>query len=220
MGAGNRMTVTTDSGQLIGMRPYRLDDAEHMVDGMQSYSVVRTLGRVFAPSLEAERTWIAERAADPTGFGWAITIDDRPIGSIGVEGIENRRGTAGAVIYDQTQWSAGIASAAARASLYFAVTAHDMLAVDAGVYACNPASYRLQLGVGFVLVGRVHQGGIVDGKPSDMLQLMWVNPDRARWNYFWRNAEPNPHGIEEPFSAGRKRALKSLAWARKNVQIL
>ena len=56
MGAGNRMTVTTDSGQLIGMRPYRLDDAEHMVDGMQSYSVVRTLGRVFAPSLEAERT--------------------------------------------------------------------------------------------------------------------------------------------------------------------
>jgi hypothetical protein len=95
-----------------------------------------------------------------------------------------------------------------------------MLAVDAGVYACNPASYRLQLGVGFVLVGRVHQGGIVDGKPSDMLQLMWVNPDRARWNYFWRNAEPNPHGIEEPFSAGRKRALKSLAWARKNVQIL
>ena len=74
MGAGNRMTVTTDSGQLIGMRPYRLDDAEHMVDGMQSYSVVRTLGRVFAPSLEAERTWIAERAADPTGFGWARAL--------------------------------------------------------------------------------------------------------------------------------------------------
>ena len=219
MGQGHRMAVTTRDGQDIVLRPYRLDDAEHMVAGMQSYGVVRTLGRVFAPSLEEERKWIEERAADPAGFGWAITIDDRPIGSIGIEGIANRRGTAGAVIYDASKWNAGVASAAARAAMYYAVTAHDMLAVDAGVYACNPGSYKLQLGIGFVLVGRKPQGGVVDGVPQDMLQLLWVNPETACWNYFWRG-QKNAVGVEEPFSAGRRRARAALAWARQNVTLL
>lgn len=219
MGQGHRMAVTTRDGQEIILRPYRMDDAEKMVDGMQSYAVVRTLGRVFAPSVEQERQWITERAQDDAGFGWAITIDDHPIGSIGIEGISNRRGSAGAVIYDVSKWNAGIASAAARAAMYYAVTAHDMLAVDAGVYVCNMASYQLQKGIGFVLVGSKPQGGVVDGMPQSMLQLLWVNPDTACWNYFWRGVK-QPQGIEEPFSEGRKRARAALLWAQRHVRLL
>lgn len=218
---GFSMRVRTELGVDLLLRPYRSEEAATMVAGMQRYSVGRTLSQARAQTLEDEQAWLARQRETAEEVGWAICLaeSDRPIGSIGLSKLVNRRGEAGLVIFDPEYWGKGVAQAASRAMVLYMVEVEDILAVDAGVMAVNAASYRLQLSVGFVLNGRIPQATYLDGAPCDLLRLTWVNPSAEAWRYFWRG-QRDPQGLDEPYVAGRKRARAALAWARRNVELL
>lgn len=106
------------------------------------WSVVRQLGGWPWPS-SADFTRSRCKAYDGNGFVWAICINDRLIGSIGVTG-----GDLGYMLHPDYHGQ-GIASQAARSAITQAFVETDSDHLTASTWHDNAASYRVLQRLGF-----------------------------------------------------------------------
>ncbi|WP_157928898.1 GNAT family N-acetyltransferase [Pararhizobium haloflavum] len=148
----NAMIVTP---RLV-LRAPAMDDAGAIAAALGEFEVARMLARVPQPyDLTDARQWltsIAEQQSAPFERHFAVTLEGRLVGMIGLE----KRSDRPEIGYwlEKSCWGRGVMSEAVGAAVtwFFDTTPFDTL--FAGVFADNPASFKLQEKLGFQVTGR------------------------------------------------------------------
>ena len=110
------------------------------------------------------------RADKNATFAFAITADDRAIGSIGVfrrDNIHSRTAEMGYYI-SQPHWGQGHGTAAVRQTCEYIFEHTDILRIFAEPFACNAASRRILEKSGFRCEGIMRANAVKNGKVLDM----------------------------------------------------
>jgi len=109
--------------------------------------------------------------ADPNAvFAFAITVDDRVVGSIGVfrkENIHARTAEMGYYVAEPF-WGKGLGTCAVRQVSRFIFDRTDILRIFAEPFAYNAASCRILEKAGFELEGTLRSNAVKNGQIFDM----------------------------------------------------
>mmetsp|Transcript_22971 Transcript_22971/g.73873 ORF Transcript_22971/g.73873 Transcript_22971/m.73873 type:complete len:188 (+) Transcript_22971:21-584(+) len=120
-------------------------------------------------TLKDAEEWIAYAATSATNF--AIVVAGKAVGGVGLElGSDVHRKTAEVGYWlGRDYWGRGIATAVVTAVTSWAFRTHDLVRLDAGVYASNPASARVLEKAGYRFEGRLRKSVFKDGLHLDQL---------------------------------------------------
>ncbi len=166
------MQLTLSKSVIRGFRP---EDAPSIVKHIGTYSVARNLSVVPHPHVMRDaQEWIAGASARQPETQFAIAIDDAVVGGIGVGLLDPQR--TGATRYTaelgywlgESFWGRGIMTEAVTAFTDWAFRNRDLVRIQAGVFARNPASARVLAKAGYELEGLLSayyckEGEFIDG---------------------------------------------------------
>lgn len=156
------------------LRAWRESDAADLVHAINNKKVIDNLrdGIPYPYTLKDAETFILSRlSADKTAmFAWAITEEDRVIGSIGIFRNSNiHRLTAEMGYYlGEDYWGRGIATKAVREAVGYVFEHTDILRIYAEPFANNIASCRVLEKAGFAFEGILRKNAIKNGEILDM----------------------------------------------------
>lgn len=158
----------------IILRKWRLSDAKDLAASLNNEKILDNLrdGLPFPYTEQDATEYIsAMLAADENStFAYAITIDDRAVGSIGAFRQENiHRQTAELGYYlAEEYWGQGIMTDAIRqiCEIIFATT--DILRIYAETFDYNTGSRRALEKAGFTFEGMMKNNAVKNGKVLDM----------------------------------------------------
>jgi [ribosomal protein S5]-alanine N-acetyltransferase len=107
--------------------------------------VTRYLDLIYPPSLSMETEWFEKTARSETDIVWAVFVDDTPIGTTALHGVNwrNRNATTGNLIGEKSFWGQGYASEAVALRTRFAFETLGLEKLKTVVYAENVASRRV-----------------------------------------------------------------------------
>jgi [ribosomal protein S5]-alanine N-acetyltransferase len=144
------------------IRPFRPEDAQALRTHIDNYQVARNMSAIPHPySLQHADEWIATASAASPQTHFAIAIDDKVVGGIGVIVDDGRRGPFCAHCAEigywlgQEFWGRGILSEAVPAFTEWAFSELRLVRLFAAVYARNPASARVLEKSGYTFEGRL-----------------------------------------------------------------
>lgn len=185
-----------------------------VTEGLSSYPVIAHTGMRFAPTLVSEEPWYERTCKDRDTVSWVIVPQGhvKPIGITSLHEINSFDGscTSGIIIWDQSWWGQGVATASHYARTLFA-TYQNRSIIRSKVHSTNIASRRALEKMGYAcqcreLFSCYEATGYV---ATD--HMLWLHPDR-RDLFFGRN-DVIPREIE----SGMVRAKTALEVARKIV---
>jgi len=114
---------------------------------------------------------LAMLAADPDQtYAFAITVDDKVIGSIGVfrcANIHSRTAEMGYYIAE-SHWGRGLGTSAIRKTCSYIFEKTDIIRIFAEPFAINAASCRILEKSGFQLEGTLRKNAVKNGEVLDM----------------------------------------------------
>lgn len=220
MSFGPRMRFTVGE-LLILMRPFRHDEAERFLVGMQSLEVIGTLGLYTGQTLEDEQDFLQRLRENKDAIGWAICVvdEDHPDGlAIGCSTLHLDRprqtASSGSVIFDRSYWRRGIAKHAHKARTAFAFNQLGLLSLESGYLQGNIGSCKALWHSGFEETGGFKlRMKCICGTWQPVVDLLCVNPAPGIWEYAWGGME-----VRENFLAARERTVRALGWATSNVE--
>jgi len=158
------------------LRPWRPGDEEELVRHADDRAVWRNLSDRFPSpyTLRHAEGWVALQGQVAVPRHFAITVDDRPVGGAGVEPGQDLHVRVGELGYwlGRAWWGRGLATRAARAMASYGFERLDLVRIEAGVLAWNPASARVLEKAGFQLEARQRQRAQKDGRVVDELLYM------------------------------------------------
>lgn len=131
-------------GQLIRLQPLTKDMIPLFCRWFADLEVTRYLVLRFPPSPGMEAEWLERTARSDVDVVWAITVDGRPIGSIGIHASDwrNRRASTGIMIGERSEWGKGYASEAMRLRTRFAFEELGLEKLSTWVFTENKGSIR------------------------------------------------------------------------------
>ena len=146
------MKLTTALPQ-VTLRPFAEADLDDLVVQANDPEVARWLRNRFPHPYTRQdgEDWIAHKRAEDPPTSFAIVLDDRIIGGIGIdikEDVYHRTGEVGYWV-GRAWWGRGIASAAVPAICDYGFETLDLLRIEAFVYAPNHGSKRVLEKCGF-----------------------------------------------------------------------
>lgn len=156
------------------LRHWRLEDAADLAAAIGNLSVQNNLrdGLPFPYTEDDARAFITDmRQADPTAvFAFAITADDRAIGSIGVFRKENIHAQTAELGYyiAQPYWGRGVGTSAVRQMCGYIFAHTDIIRIFAEPFAHNGASCRILEKSGFCCEGVMRSNAVKHGRVIDM----------------------------------------------------
>lgn len=170
---GNRkpgavIEITRKQFTLRGWRP---GDAESLVEQANNVKVWRNLHDSFPhPYTRADaETWITQTAAATSGKVFAIVVDGKAVGGIGIHpGTDVHRRTA-AIGYwlGEAYWGRGIATEALQAMTEYVFSAFDFARLEAYVFEWNLASTRVLEKAGYTREARQRKKVTKEGRTVD-----------------------------------------------------
>lgn len=231
MGFGPQLEVTVpqkDSEPLkVLLAPHTKEAMPAFVEngGMQRYSVARYLasGRT-VPVLEDETDWFEKTRTEKDSVVWGVwvMVDNQPrlIGGISLVSIDPGpsgfvQATDGIVLFDQTFWRKGIASAIQKAVMWYAFTELGIGRIMAAVIQGNQGSLKALNNAGYNLVYVERNTAYVAGKLRHQDNLECINPLEPFWGIWWGDETPSSSAVE-----ARKITEAAFLWAREHVCIL
>ncbi|HET9864823.1 MAG TPA: GNAT family protein [Steroidobacteraceae bacterium] len=113
--------------------------------------------------------WFGLLADMPRPTHWAIDVDGKAVGGIGIdirEGIHARNAMFGYWL-GEPYWGRGIMTAAVRTTAEFVLDEFDLVRLESLVFEWNPASMRVLEKCGFQREGVMRKSVIKDGKIID-----------------------------------------------------
>lgn len=153
------------------VRDWRTGDRESLVMCANNVNVWRNLSHRFPhPYTEADADeWLARVAGKPEGTSWALEVEGRAVGGIGVEPGEGVYAKSARFGYwlGEPWWGRGIMTAAAKATADFVLAEYDLVRLEAAVFAWNPASMRVLEKAGFEREAVLRQSVWKDGRIAD-----------------------------------------------------
>jgi RimJ/RimL family protein N-acetyltransferase len=147
------------AGRVCRLRPYRNGDAAAVCAVANDYRVARWMTRAFPHpyTLADADWWIAHATQSARDRYYAIEVEGRIAGGIGVEPRDGERGGNAAFGYwlGCAYWGRGIGSDAARTLADVALRNGTLHRLEASVFAPNVASARVLEKAGFYFEGRL-----------------------------------------------------------------
>lgn len=164
-------------GSALRLRPLTLADvSERYVTWLNDPAVNRFLEtRHRVQTLESVAAFVSEMTsrADARLFAICLSDGDRHIGNIKVGPIKPNHALADVSLFigERDCWGKGYATEAIRLASRFAFEQMPVVKLAAGFYAENVASIRAFLKAGYREEGLRRRHYILDGKPSDIVEL-------------------------------------------------
>ena len=159
----------------VSIRPWKIEDAKDLAAAINNTRVLDNL-RDGIPYPYAERDAIdfiheAQSAFAGTQYPFAITVDGKVIGSLGVfrNGNVHRLTAEMGYFIAEAYWGKGIMTEAVSQACAFIFKYTDILRIYAEPYAFNKASCRVLEKAGFQLEGTLRQNAQKNGRIVDML---------------------------------------------------
>ncbi len=156
------------------IRPWQLEDAESIARYLNNKKIQDNLrdGQPF-PYTTADATEFIQamlNADKESTFAFAITVDDKAIGSIGVfrqDNIHSRTAEMGYFI-GEPYWGKGIGTSAVKQTCDYIFQNTDIIRIFADPFAYNTASCRILEKSGFEYEGTLRKNAVKNGKVIDM----------------------------------------------------
>jgi RimJ/RimL family protein N-acetyltransferase len=153
------------------VRSWRPDDAPFMAPLADNYQIWRYVRDRFPHpyTLADAETYIAEARAKEPECWFAITLEDRPIGAIGVipKTDVNRICAEFGYWLGEPYWGEGYASEAARGFADWVFANYDFHRLEGIVFTHHPVSARVLEKAGFHLESTQRKAAIKEGKIVD-----------------------------------------------------
>ena len=156
------------------IRCWRIEDAEDIAETLNNKNILDNLrdGIPFPYTVHDAREFIqAMNAADSEStFSFAITVDDKVAGSIGVfrcENIHFRTAEMGYYI-GEPYWGNGLGTSALKQVCSYIFENTDIIRIFAEPFSYNIASCRVLEKAGFQFEGLLRSNAVKNGKVIDM----------------------------------------------------
>ena len=156
------------------IRPWRLNDAEDLSLALSNKKVLDNLrnGLPFPYTVQDARAYINSmlNADRDKVYAFAITIDDKAIGSIGAFRQENIHAQTAEIGYyiSEPFWGQGIGTCAVRLLCERVFSTTNIIRLYAEPFAHNMASCRILEKSGFALEGVLRKNAVKNGQIIDM----------------------------------------------------
>jgi len=155
------------------IRPWRPGDEESLVEHANNYNIWRNLRDRFPHpyTMEDARKWIRLAGEESPQTNFAIVVDGKAIGGIGLvmNGDIHRCSAEIGYWLGEAFWGRGIATEAVRALTQWAFDNFDLSRIYAGVLEWNPASMRVLEKAGYQLEGRLRKAVVKQNRVMDEL---------------------------------------------------
>lgn len=158
----------------FGLRKWRLSDAKELAAALNNRHILNNLrdGLPFPYTEQDARDYIIAMlsANENDTFAYAITMEDRPIGSIGAfrQGNIHRQTAELGYYLAEEYWGQGVMSAAIRQLCDSVFQTTDILRIYAEPFSYNAGSRRALEKAGFTLEGTMKCNAVKNGKMVDM----------------------------------------------------
>jgi len=162
------------------IRPWRLDDLDSLVRHADNPNVSRYMSTLPSPYTRTDgEAWLAITVPEEHPRDFAIEVDGVAVGGIGLRVGEHvyRRSAEFGYWIGEAYWGRGIATEAAGAFTRWAIAEHDLVRLEAHVFAPNVASARVLEKNGYVLEGRLRRAIEKRGEILDVLVYAYVVED-------------------------------------------
>lgn len=163
-----------ESGMTCMIRKWNLNDAKELSEAISNKKVQDNLrdGLPYPYTEQDGEVYIREMlsADQDTTFAFAITYNDKVIGSIGVfrqSNIHYRTAELGYYIAEE-YWGKGIMTDAVKQICSYVFSNSDILRIYAEPFSHNVASCRVLEKAGFVFEGTLHRNAVKNGEVIDM----------------------------------------------------
>ncbi len=173
--------MMNDKNKECVIRAWRLEDASDLATMLNNKKIHANLrdGLPFPYTKKDAIEYIeAMLSADPTkSFAFAITVDDKAIGSIGVfrrDNIHYRTAETGYYIGEE-YWGNGFATSAVKQICNYVFKHTDIIRIFAEPFAYNTASCRVLEKAGFEFEGILRCNAVKNGKVEDMRLYSLLN---------------------------------------------
>jgi RimJ/RimL family protein N-acetyltransferase len=140
------------------LRPWKLEDLEDLITLANNKNVAQFMADVFPHpySIENGKTFIAFATSNPNSKIFAITINNKPVGSIGLHLQSDilRKNAELGYWLGETYWGNGIITQAIPKIVEYGFTNMDIVRIFARIYGTNIPSQKAIEKAGFKLEGR------------------------------------------------------------------
>lgn len=157
----------------VVLRPLASSDLRRCVKWFSDPQIIRFLGRSKPVTLAEEERWFRdyERRADEQIF--AIEVERRHIGNLGLHRIDrvHRKAEIGIVIGEPSAWSKGYGTEAMRVALRYAFDALSLNKISLEVLEYNARAIRTYEKVGFQREGVHREDVYKDGRFVDIVRM-------------------------------------------------
>ncbi len=172
-------------GERVRLRPVQEGDLPYFVRWLNDCDVRYWLSMADGPelTLESEREWYEEMRADPTRVVWCMeTEEGRPIGNLGLHGIDESQGraTLGIAIGEKEHWGRGYGTEAIRQVLRYAFTELGLRRLTLGTDEDNARGIRCYEKCGFVREGLLRAHRLRRGQPVNALVMAVLREEWER----------------------------------------
>lgn len=161
-------------GDRIYLSPRSIEDAEEFTEWMNDFQVTDYLGRSGElMSLEGERRYLQD-GYNPQATFSIITLDeDKLIGTVGLERINNthRTATLGIFIGDKDYLSKGYGTEAIKLLLDYGFNYMNLHSVKLELMSFNLRALKCYKKCGFKEVGRIREHRFINGKYYDIILM-------------------------------------------------
>lgn len=168
-------------GETVTLQPPSAEMIPLYCRWLADMKVTRYIHLTFPPSPEMEVEWLDRIARSESDIVWTIAVGGRPIGSIGLHGIDwkNRQATTGIMIGERTEWGKGYASEAMRLRTRFAFEEMGLEKLMTEVISENRGSIRALEKAGYKQCGvrrkhRFRHGRWYDVWLAEVLREDWL----------------------------------------------
>ena len=158
----------------INIRVWEMEDASDLVYALNNKKIQDNLrdGIPYPYTVADAEAFIASmlKAEKDSRYAWAITADNKAVGSIGVfrkDNIHKRTAEIGYYVAEPW-WGKGIGTTAVKKACGYIVKNTDILRIFAEPFAYNTASCRVLEKAGFTLEGTLRKNAVKNGKILDM----------------------------------------------------
>jgi RimJ/RimL family protein N-acetyltransferase len=156
------------------IRAWRMDDAQDLAIALSNKKVLDNLrdGLPFPYTVEDAKAYISAmlNADKEKIYAFAITVNDKVIGSIGVFRQENIHAKTAEMGYyiAEPYWGQGIGTSAVRQVCDRVLSTTDIIRIFAEPFSHNAVSCRILEKSGFVLEGILRKNALKNGQVIDM----------------------------------------------------
>ena len=180
-------------GERVYLRASERSDIPTFVQWFNDADVLRNLAMRSPMSQAAEEQWfdrmLAAEGTTDHHFVICLLADDRPIGTIGLRGVDLTNGTAefGIAIGEPSEWEKGYGTDATRAICDFGFGELRLERIGLEVYADNARGRRAYEKAGFTLEATLRRAHFARGEHQDvhvmsLLRDEWLEmPHRRAW---------------------------------------